>query len=656
MDSKLIIGIDIGGTKTKIGFVDLHGNVISLLQIKTPISEKAQDGVQHICQSVSRFQEEKNIEHKDIMGIGIGIPGLLDIKTGTLITSPNIPDWNNSPLKKYFQQYLSFPLVLENDANAMTMGEFYFGQGKKYSNIICLTLGTGIGGGVVVDGKLLKGADGVAGELGHITVVQEKGLPCGCGSRGCLEAYAGAIGIVERTKKSLRDFPNSSLAKHCRKKKITPKIIFNHANEKDDLARRILAETGRYLGIAIANLINIFNPECMILGGGVAGAHTFLLPEIQKEIDNRAFKLPAHTVVIEISKMGNKAGVLGAAGAFIGEQNIKDFYDCNQIKVPEITSSVLAIHIGALGTTAGVVTFKNDRLMVKTKTPIVAQGHNKEEIIRIVKKQAETLLCQSDFPKSNIMGTGISVAAPVRIDTKLITYPPHLNIKDINAERAFQNTLISPLFIDNDANALALSELMYGKGRDYKNFTCITLCTGIGAGIVIDGKLNRGYGFLAGEIGHQTIDYADPLFRCACGQQGCLECYASGHFIVTKMKQKIANGETTAFKVREDFTYLEVAEMANNGDEEALDIFGEMGRYLGIGISNLVKLIQPELIIISGRLSTSYTLFKTTFQNELEARHITTHIEVTDFKEDADIIGAAASFLHQYSRNKGATL
>ncbi len=656
MGSKLIIGIDIGGTNTKIGFVDLHGNVTFSLQIKTPILEKAQDGVLNICQELNRFQEENNIDRKNIVGIGIGIPGLLDTKTGILITSPNIPDWNNSPLKKYFQQFLSLPVSLENDANAMTMGEFYFGHGKKYSDIICLTLGTGIGGGVVVNGKLLKGADGVAGELGHITVVQDKGLRCGCGSRGCLEAYAGSIGIVKRTENALRDFPTSSLAKHYQQKKITPEIIFNYAKEEDDLARRILAETGRYLGIAIANLINIFNPECIILGGGVAGAHPFLLPEIQREIDKRAFKVPAQRATIAISKLGYEAGVLGAAGAFIAEQDMLAFSHGNQIKVLDMPLSVLALHIGALGTTAGIVTFKNDSFTLHAKTPIVAQGHNKKEIIEVAKKQTEKLLCQSGFSASNIMGTGISVAAPVKIDKKLITYPPHLNIQEINSEKAFQNTLISPLFIDNDANALALSELMYGKGRGCKNFTCLTLCTGIGAGIVILGKLYRGHGFLAGEMGHQTINHTDALSRCACGQQGCLECYASGHFIVTKMKQKIENRETKTFKGKENFTYLEVAEIANKGDEAACDIFGEMGRYLGIGISNLVKLIQPELIIISGRLSTSYALFRVTFQAELNARNITTRIEMTDFGEDADLIGAAASFLHQYLRNKGATL
>lgn len=305
------IGIDLGGTDIKAGLVSATGELSCQVVLPTHVDAGPKAVASRIAEAtrevLAKAEEQRTT---DIIGIGLGAPGLIIAETGVVHFSPNFPGWTDIPLVDDVKKALgiqSLPVFMDNDVNAMTLGELRHGAGVGYQSIVALTLGTGVGGGVVIDGQVYHGSRNTAGELGH-TVVEPNGRYCGCGNQGCLEAYAGAKNIVERTQEKIAAGSNTKLTSE-----LTPKRIAAAAHAGDSLAVEIFAETGVYIGIALTSIAHILNPEVAIIGGGIAEAGESLLFEpIRNEFTRRAMDIPGMMKVVPAT-LGNRAGIVGAA-------------------------------------------------------------------------------------------------------------------------------------------------------------------------------------------------------------------------------------------------------------------------------------------------------------------------------------------------------
>ena len=315
---KIAVGIDIGGTNTKTIIASETGEVLLSHKNPTPsLTEKNKEAI--VGQFINNFKEFLNnastkrviSETSEISGIGIGVAGLIDRKNGIVKQSPNIPILNGLALKDIFEKEFSLPVILENDANAYAFGEKWIGAGKDLDNFIVLTLGTGLGGGLIYKGHLYEGPM----EVGHMTVVPS-GRYCTCGSSGCLESYASGRAIVDRAISSLEKGTESMLSKCCDGNiyKITPEKVFEKALDGDSLSREIFREVGQFLGIGTANLINLLGIDAVIIGGGLVGAWDIFIEELSKEAQKRAFKLLSTDVKILKSALTKDGGSVGAAG------------------------------------------------------------------------------------------------------------------------------------------------------------------------------------------------------------------------------------------------------------------------------------------------------------------------------------------------------
>ena len=315
---RMAIGIDIGGTNTKFVLANEEGTVLSSHKSPTPsVSEKKTDKiVKGMIKNLKEFIDKKSTKSavtdiSDITGIGIGVAGLIDRAGGKVMQSPNISALNGVPLKEIFEKEFSLPVELENDANIYAYGEKWVGTGKDLSNFVVLTLGTGLGGGLIYKDKLYEGPV----EIGHMAIVPS-GRYCTCGSYGCLESYASGRAIVDRAISSLEKGTESLLSKCCQGNfyKITPELIFKTALEGDSLSREVFREAGHFLGIGVANLINLMGLEAVIIGGGLIGGWDLFIDELTKEATRRAFKPLSAKVKILKSDLTKDAGSIGAAG------------------------------------------------------------------------------------------------------------------------------------------------------------------------------------------------------------------------------------------------------------------------------------------------------------------------------------------------------
>lgn len=307
MSKHYAIGVDLGGTNLRVALVSSTGEVIEKLRVPTE-----GEPLEALNEGIERLLGEK------VKGIGLGIAGLIDRENQTVIKSPNLPALNGRSFKG-----LDFggglPVVIENDANCAALGERWMGAGRQFRNFVLMTLGTGIGGGIVCDGKLLE----VAAEVGHMSIISG-GEKCLCGNLGCLENYASARGIVDAAVKALeKDGAESGLRQLCNGNiyKLTAEDIYNASYEGDAVAREALKAAGRHLGVGIANLINIFSPEAVILTGGLTGAWDIFIEEAIREASRRAFKGLFDRVKIIPSALGvEDAGILGAAALVLHER------------------------------------------------------------------------------------------------------------------------------------------------------------------------------------------------------------------------------------------------------------------------------------------------------------------------------------------------
>ncbi|MBI4682379.1 MAG: ROK family protein [Nitrospirae bacterium] len=315
---KIAVGIDIGGTNTKTILARENGEVLFSHKSFTPsVKVKGDERIENLLINnlkdfIHNATAKKVISGtSEISGIGIGIAGLIDRKNGVIIQSPNISAISGVALRGIFEKEFSLPVTLENDANAYAFGEKWIGVGKDLDSFIVLTLGTGLGGGLIYKGKLYEGPM----EVGHMTIVPS-GRYCTCGSTGCLESYASGRAIVDRAVSSLEKGTESLLSKCCDGNiyKITPEVVYEKALDGDSLSREVFREVGQFLGIGIANLINILGIDAVIIGGGLIGGWDMFIEELSKEVHKRAFKLLTTDVKILKSALTKDGGSVGAAG------------------------------------------------------------------------------------------------------------------------------------------------------------------------------------------------------------------------------------------------------------------------------------------------------------------------------------------------------
>jgi glucokinase len=317
----LVFAADLGGTHLRAAAVDREGMIQYQLKRSTPQAEKPNEIVLALVTAARECQQQAARNGRHIRAVSIAVPGTVDVSEGVVIKAPNVPCLDGFRLSAALESELDWPAILENDANAAAVGEMWQGAGRGSQTIICITLGTGVGGGIILNGKLWRGANGSAGEIGHMAVDPFDGVPCPCGSRGCLEVYASATAIVRMTREATPRYPNSVLHK-C--ENVTSETVYNAGIKGDELALEVFRRMGVYLGIGIASLINLLNPEVIVVGGGVANGWKLFEQHMRQQVTERAFPLPARTVKILQAQCGDDAGLLGAARlAFCGQSSEK---------------------------------------------------------------------------------------------------------------------------------------------------------------------------------------------------------------------------------------------------------------------------------------------------------------------------------------------
>lgn len=308
---KYSAGVDLGGTFIKLGIVSQTGKIVS----KTFIDSKASEGPKAVIKQINKGVDEllKNSKLK-IEGLGIGAPGVVQTKKGTVEHPPNFPGWNKIHLGKILQKNYDFPIFVENDANATAIGELIFGEGKNLKSFIMITLGTGVGGGIIINKKLYRGESGAAGEIGHLSI-DYHGKECNCGSIGCIEAYAGNKYLVKDVERLLDKNPDSMVHKLISQSEngLEPKIISVAAKRGDQFAINFVKETGNKIGFAISSMANVLDISTFIIGGGVSGFGKILLTSIKHSAKERVLKSLKQQISVLPAKLKNDAGILGAA-------------------------------------------------------------------------------------------------------------------------------------------------------------------------------------------------------------------------------------------------------------------------------------------------------------------------------------------------------
>ena len=309
------IGIDVGGTNVKIALVDDNGKIIYSNSVPTYAKMGYEYTVNNIKQAIKDLMKETNTTPSDIEGIGFDFPGQVDCKTGVVKLAPNIPGWVNVPIAQMIEDEFHIPTRIDNDVRCAALGELKFGAGRGCENFICITVGTGIGSGIVINGKVVRGATNAAGELGHIKLQMNGGPICGCGDTGCLEAFASGPAIVAMSQEYIKGGKSTKFREMAAVEggEITPYMVAKAAEEGDPVAKRIFEIVGEYIGIGLTSVINLLNPERVIIGGGVAESGELLLGPIRKTIKERAMVVAGNAVEIVPAQLGNSAGVIGAS-------------------------------------------------------------------------------------------------------------------------------------------------------------------------------------------------------------------------------------------------------------------------------------------------------------------------------------------------------
>ncbi|MBO0992006.1 ROK family glucokinase [Bacillus sp. SD088] len=308
--AETIIGIDIGGTAVKIGFLNKQGDIIHKWEIDTNKEKQGLYIIDEIWNSVASKISE--FQMTNILGIGVGAPGFVDKTTGIVYEAVNI-GWKDFELGKELEKRSGLPVYVENDVNLVALAENWIGAGNNAKELIAITLGTGVGSGVIANGKILNGMNGTAGEIGHI-IADPEGYPCNCGRIGCLDTIASATGIVNQAMDKIAETPESGLAALYQENgKIDAKDIFNFAKKGDMVSESVINRTADILGLLIANAATMINPSKIIIGGGVSKAGEHLLRPVRNSFQKYSLPRISDNCTIDIAKLGNDAGMIGAA-------------------------------------------------------------------------------------------------------------------------------------------------------------------------------------------------------------------------------------------------------------------------------------------------------------------------------------------------------
>jgi len=313
---EIYVGIDLGGTTIKIGLISGEGELLIQNEIPTRTEEGYQIIIEDIVLHSKQMVSKAGFEWEIVNGMGIGIPGLLDIENGIVRMAPNI-SWNNVPIKQILEEKLQIPVQIENDGNIAAIGEAWMGAGKGYKHVVMATIGTGIGAGILIDGKILHGKNGMAAELGHIPI-SNHGIQCGCGNIGCLETVSSATGMIRMAKEVVNQGKDSILTKEYKNQlnQLTAKSIFDAAKDHDREAMGIVQVAAHLLGKALATVANLFDPELIIIGGGVSKAGEILFLPIRDAFQEHGLKDIVTNVEVVPATLGNTAGIIGAAALY----------------------------------------------------------------------------------------------------------------------------------------------------------------------------------------------------------------------------------------------------------------------------------------------------------------------------------------------------
>lgn len=330
------IGVDLGGTNLRIAAVDSNGKVLEKITLGTEVTRGRDRVIYEMCGAIQELTAKFRTSTGELAGIGIGVPGIIEMQTGMLRESPNLPGWQNYPVRQEIEQRLGTHVILENDANAAALGEKWLGAAANVQDMCMVTLGTGVGGGIVLQGRIWHGMTGMAGELGHITV-DPQGPPCGCGNRGCLEQYASATAVKRMAVEAVANGQAPELARAMHEApEFSSKVVYQMAVQGDQPALQIFERVGKALGAVIADLVNIFNLPMYVIGGGVSLAWEAFAPSVMDEVRKNSFvyraTAPAHaahgvqgtgihddalparrSTIITRALLGSDAGLLGAA-------------------------------------------------------------------------------------------------------------------------------------------------------------------------------------------------------------------------------------------------------------------------------------------------------------------------------------------------------
>ncbi|EOH97221.1 glucokinase [Enterococcus moraviensis ATCC BAA-383] len=313
MDKKLI-GIDLGGTTIKFAILTTDGDVQQKWSIETNILDEGSHIVPDIIESINHRISLYEMKHEDFIGIGMGTPGSVDIEKGTVVGAYNLNWTKKQAVKTKIEEATGIPFVLDNDANVAALGERWKGAGENNPDVVFITLGTGVGGGIIAEGNLLHGINGCAGEIGHVTV-DPGGFECTCGKRGCLETVSSATGVVRVARHMSEEYAGDSQLKQAIDdgQDVSSKDVFDYAQADDPFALMVVDRVCYFLGLAIGNLGNTLNPSSVVIGGGVSAAGEFLRSRVQTYFEEFTFPEVRTSTQVKLAQLGNEAGVIGAA-------------------------------------------------------------------------------------------------------------------------------------------------------------------------------------------------------------------------------------------------------------------------------------------------------------------------------------------------------
>ncbi|MBI3822626.1 MAG: ROK family protein [Planctomycetes bacterium] len=312
MTKPLFVGLDVGGTSMKAGVVNDAGKVLSSANVLTEAQLGQEVGLEHMCEAIRQAVAAADLKMRDIAAIGVATPGTMDIPAGIILDPPNLKPWRNVPVRAHVHKVFKLPTAFQNDANAAAFGEFWAGAGRDVHSMVLFTLGTGVGGGIIIGDIVLEGEHSHGAELGHMKIEMTNPRQCGCGRWGCLEAYGSATSVVKRAVEALaKKGTRSSLRDQVGE--LTARAIFEAAAEGDSLAEKIVDETAYYLAVGATNMMHTIDPAMVVYTGGMIAAGESFLKRIRKYVKELAFPVPAKKTVICYAKLGSDAGFIGAA-------------------------------------------------------------------------------------------------------------------------------------------------------------------------------------------------------------------------------------------------------------------------------------------------------------------------------------------------------